>query len=136
MCGRVNGESLKLLMQRGPMGEEQHAIPYLRELVVFLAATGLIVPALRRARLNMVLGYLIIGGVIGPFGLGLFADDFTWLQYVVISLLVIHTATQEVTHVWCLPYRQVQVGQVTALLKLLRAYYFLFLFILLLLLGV
>ncbi|MBV1887041.1 MAG: cation:proton antiporter [Parvibaculaceae bacterium] len=72
-------------MQRGPMGEEQHAIPYLRELVVFLAATGLIVPALRRARLNMVLGYLIIGGVIGPFGLGLLADDVTWLQYVVIS---------------------------------------------------
>jgi monovalent cation:proton antiporter-2 (CPA2) family protein len=67
------------------MGEEQHAIPYLRELVVFLAATGLIVPALRRARLNMVLGYLIIGGVIGPFGLGLLAEDVTWLQYVVIS---------------------------------------------------
>lgn len=64
---------------------EEHGIPYLREIVLFLIASGIIVPMLHRLRISPVLGYLIIGGIIGPFGLGMFVEDMGWLSYAVIS---------------------------------------------------
>ena len=48
--------------------DEQHAIPYLREIVVFLIAAGIVVPIFYRLRVSPVLGYLIVGAVIGPMG--------------------------------------------------------------------
>ncbi len=59
--------------------------PYLRELVVFLAAAGIVVPLFHRARLSPVLGYLLIGAAIGPHGLGVIADDLGPLRHAVIS---------------------------------------------------
>lgn len=65
---------------------EAHAhIPHLREVVVFLVAAGVIVPVLHWLRMSPVLGYLLVGTVIGPFGLGRLAEDWTWLGHVVIS---------------------------------------------------
>lgn len=63
----------------------EHGIPHLREIVVFLLAAGILVPLLHRARVSPVLGYLIVGGIIGPYGLGLFVDDLPWLSWAVIS---------------------------------------------------
>ena len=60
-------------------------IPYLRELVVFLAAGGLIVPVFHRLRISPVLGYLFIGALIGPYGVVLLIDDIGWLRYAVIA---------------------------------------------------
>ena len=65
--------------------EEHATIPYLRETVVFLIAAGVIVPVFHRLRVSPVLGYLLVGGLIGPFGLGLLAQDVPWLARVVIS---------------------------------------------------
>lgn len=65
--------------------EDHIAIPHFREVVIFLVAAGVIVPVLHRFRVSPVLGYLIIGAIIGPFGLGLLADDLPWLGYAVIS---------------------------------------------------
>lgn len=65
--------------------EEQAAIPYLREAVVFLIAAGVVVPVFHRLRITPVLGYLLVGAIIGPFGLGLLAGDRPWLSYAVIS---------------------------------------------------
>lgn len=67
------------------MEEHGSGIPYLREAIVFLIAAGVVVPLLHRLRVSPVLGYLIVGGVIGPFGLGLFAADFPPLAAVVIA---------------------------------------------------
>lgn len=64
---------------------EEHGIPYLREIVLFLVASGIVVPLLHRLRISPVLGYLVVGGIIGPFGLGLLVDQIGWLSYVVIS---------------------------------------------------
>jgi len=64
---------------------EQIHIPYLREIVVFLIAAGVIVPLMHRFRVSPVLGYLIVGAIIGPYGLGLLADLWPWLGYAVIS---------------------------------------------------
>lgn len=62
-------------------------LPYLRELMIFLIAAGIVVPLLHRIRISPVLGYLLVGFVIGPFGLGLFAAQFPALHYVSISEL-------------------------------------------------
>lgn len=66
---------------------EAHALPlpHFREVIIFLVASGIIVPLLQRLRLSPVLGYLLIGALIGPFGLGLLADQYPWLQQFVIS---------------------------------------------------
>ena len=65
---------------------ETHAtLPYLRETIVFLITAGIMVPLFHRIKVSPVLGYLVVGGVIGPYGLGLWADDIPALAHVVIS---------------------------------------------------
>ena len=61
--------------------EEQHALPYLRETLLFLALAGIFIPLLQRLKVNQVLGFLAVGALFGPFGFGLWAGDFTWLKY-------------------------------------------------------
>ena len=65
--------------------EAHSAIPYLREVLIFLGAAGIAVPLLSRLKISPVLGYLLIGGIIGPYGLGLLASDYPILSEVVIS---------------------------------------------------
>jgi monovalent cation:proton antiporter-2 (CPA2) family protein len=43
----------------------------LTQLAVFLAAAAIVAPLARRAKLSSVLGYLVAGVVIGPYGVGL-----------------------------------------------------------------
>jgi CPA2 family monovalent cation:H+ antiporter-2 len=61
--------------------QEQHAFPFLRELLLFLALAGILIPILQRLRINQVLGFLAVGALLGPFGLGLLAQDVPWLGY-------------------------------------------------------
>ncbi|MDB5841540.1 MAG: potassium transporter, partial [Herminiimonas sp.] len=53
----------------------------MRETLLFLLLSGILVPLLQRLRINQVLGFLAAGTLVGPFGLGLFADEFPWLAY-------------------------------------------------------
>ena len=57
----------------------------LREVIIFLAAAGLVVPLMQRLKINPVLGFLTVGVVIGPFGLGGFTESLPWLRYIVIE---------------------------------------------------
>jgi CPA2 family monovalent cation:H+ antiporter-2 len=61
------------------------SIPHLREIIVFLVAAGIVLPLVQRLRVNPVLGYLAVGGAIGPFGLGLLAADVPALARIVIA---------------------------------------------------
>jgi monovalent cation:H+ antiporter-2, CPA2 family len=54
----------------------------LRGLLIFLVAAGIIVPLLHRLRVGTVLGFLLVGLALGPFGLGALAGQFPFLQYV------------------------------------------------------
>jgi CPA2 family monovalent cation:H+ antiporter-2 len=54
----------------------------LKGLIIFLVVAGIIVPLFHRARIGTVLGFLIAGVVLGPHGLGRFADVYPWLHYV------------------------------------------------------
>lgn len=60
------------------MQETPH-FPFLREILLFLVLAGVLIPLLQRLRVNQVLGFLAAGTVIGPFGLGLWADEVPWL---------------------------------------------------------
>jgi len=61
--------------------EAHQSLPYLRETILFLALTGILIPLLQRWRINQILGFLAAGTLIGPFGLGLFADVHPWLAW-------------------------------------------------------
>ena len=48
-------------------------------------AAGIIVPLFHRARIGAVLGFLVVGVALGPYGLGRLAGDYPWLRYVTID---------------------------------------------------
>jgi CPA2 family monovalent cation:H+ antiporter-2 len=50
--------------------------------LIFLVAAGVIVPLFHRARIGTVLGFLLVGVVLGPFGLGRLAEAHPWLRHV------------------------------------------------------
>ena len=62
-----------------------HEIPYLREIFVFLAAAGLVIPTVRKLGISSVLGFLFAGLLIGPHGLNRIVVDVPLLAYVVIA---------------------------------------------------
>lgn len=64
--------------------ESQLHIPYLRETLVFLVAAGVIVPILQRW-LSPVLGFFLVGSLIGPYGLGLLASRWEPVGWFVIT---------------------------------------------------
>ena len=49
-------------------------IPYIREIIVFLVASVLLVPLFKWFKASPVLGYLFVGAVIGPFGFAIIDD--------------------------------------------------------------
>jgi CPA2 family monovalent cation:H+ antiporter-2 len=61
--------------------QEQHAFPFLREILLFLTLAGILIPTLQRLRINQVLGFLAVGALLGPFGLGRLAEDHHWLGW-------------------------------------------------------
>lgn len=61
--------------------QEHHAFPFLREILLFLTLAGILIPLLQRLRINQVLGFLAVGALLGPFGLGLMAAQTPWLNY-------------------------------------------------------
>jgi CPA2 family monovalent cation:H+ antiporter-2 len=58
---------------------------WLKDVLVFLVAAGLVVPLFHRARIGAVLGFLLVGVAVGPYGFGQFADDYPWLRYLTIE---------------------------------------------------
>ena len=58
---------------------------WLKDVLVFLVAAGLIVPLFHRARVGAVLGFLLIGVAVGPYGFGALAADYPWLRYLTIE---------------------------------------------------
>ena len=61
--------------------QEQHAFPFLREILLFLVLAGILIPTLQRLRINQVVGFLAAGTLVGPFGLGLLAGELPWLAF-------------------------------------------------------
>ncbi len=53
--------------------------------MVVLAAAGLVIPAFARLRISPVIGFILVGVVVGPFGLGSLVSRWPLLFYVTIN---------------------------------------------------
>ena len=56
-----------------------------RDIVLFLATAGVIVPLFKRLRVSPILGFLAAGVALGPFGLGALAQRAPWLAPLAVS---------------------------------------------------
>ena len=56
-----------------------------KDLLVFLAAAGVMVPLFNRLRISPILGFLAAGVLFGPDGLARLADTAPWLSWLTIS---------------------------------------------------
>ena len=53
--------------------------------LVILGAAGVVIPAFARLRISPIIGFILIGMVVGPSALGALSGQFPWLHYVTIS---------------------------------------------------
>lgn len=59
--------------------------PGLSDALVILGAAGIVIPAFARIRISPVIGFILIGTLVGPAGLGGMAFRLPWLAYLTIS---------------------------------------------------
>ncbi len=57
----------------------------LSDALVILGAAGLVIPAFARLRISPVIGFILVGMLVGPHGLGSLVRDIPWLTHVTIS---------------------------------------------------
>ncbi len=65
--------------------QSAHSFTNLIPLLIIFAIAGIFVPLFQRLKLSPVLGYLICGVIVGPFGAALFVDDIPFLSKFIIS---------------------------------------------------
>ncbi|AJP71602.1 cation:proton antiporter domain-containing protein [Sphingomonas hengshuiensis] len=53
--------------------------------LVILGAAGLVIPAFARFRISPIIGFILVGVLVGPFGLGTLVGQQPWLYYITIS---------------------------------------------------
>jgi len=57
----------------------------LSDALVILGAAGIVIPLFARFRITPVIGFLLIGILVGPYGLGALTPEIKWLTAVTIS---------------------------------------------------
>jgi CPA2 family monovalent cation:H+ antiporter-2 len=53
--------------------------------LVILGAAGLVIPAFARLKISPVIGFILVGLLVGPSCLGALVGDYPWLYYLTIS---------------------------------------------------
>src|SRR5471030_1604728 len=56
-----------------------------KEALVVLGAAGVVIPLFHRLRISAVLGFMLVGIVVGPFGLASLAPRLPWLSAITIG---------------------------------------------------
>jgi len=57
----------------------------LSDALVILGAAGIVIPAFARLKISPVIGFILVGMIVGPFGLGALAGEHQWLRAVTIA---------------------------------------------------
>jgi monovalent cation:H+ antiporter-2, CPA2 family len=56
-----------------------------KEALVILTAAAVVIPLFHRFKVSPVLGFILVGMAVGPFGIGAFAGAVPWLHWISIS---------------------------------------------------
>ncbi|ABC63634.1 cation:proton antiporter [Erythrobacter litoralis] len=67
------------------MAGELSPSPILQDALVILGAAGIVIPVFTRFKITPVIGFILIGVLVGPFGLGAWVYEYDWLEYITIS---------------------------------------------------
>ena len=67
------------------MAGELEPTTALSDALVILGAAGIVIPLFARFRITPVIGFLLIGILVGPYGLGALTPEVAWLTHVTIS---------------------------------------------------
>ena len=58
---------------------------FISDSLVILGAAGIIIPSFARFRINPVIGFILVGMLVGPAGLGAYVAEAPWLRHVTIT---------------------------------------------------
>lgn len=67
------------------MASGELASPAISDALVILGAAGLVIPVFTRFRITPVIGFILIGIAVGPYGLGQLVFERPWLEHITIS---------------------------------------------------
>jgi CPA2 family monovalent cation:H+ antiporter-2 len=67
------------------MVEQEFSRSGFSDALVILGAAGIVIPAFARLRISPIIGFILIGLIAGPSGLGSLAPTYPWLNYVTIT---------------------------------------------------
>src|SRR6188508_2940984 len=59
--------------------------PMMSDALVILGAAGIVIPVFARFRITPVIGFILVGLLVGPFGLGRMVYEQPWLTWVTIT---------------------------------------------------
>src|SRR5919112_4245123 len=59
--------------------------PTMSDALVILGAAGIVIPVFHRFRITPVIGFILIGILVGPFGLGRYVPQAPWLYHFTIT---------------------------------------------------
>ena len=67
------------------MAGELTLSPFLSDALVILGAAGIVIPVFARFRITPIIGFILIGVAVGPFGLGSLVPSVPWLKHITIT---------------------------------------------------
>lgn len=67
------------------MAGELTITPFLSDALVILGAAGIVIPVFARFRITPIIGFILIGVAVGPFGLGSLVPRIPWLEHITIT---------------------------------------------------
>lgn len=59
--------------------------PTLSDALVILGAAGIVIPVFARFRITPIIGFILVGLLVGPYGLGRLVANYPWLSHVTIT---------------------------------------------------
>ena len=61
------------------MAGELTLSPVMSDALVILGAAGIVIPVFARFRITPIIGFILIGILVGPYGLGAMVERHEWL---------------------------------------------------------